>query len=202
MEASAVRYKTRLLVALACANAALGLTELHADPGYSAKSGKISFTVGSNVPLLKVNGSSSAVAGGGEGEVNGSTATIRNLRFEVDPTTLKTGMKLRDQHMYEKVFTAADGSVPKIVLRADRVQAALNPQTSKWEGELRGQLTIRGVTRPVSFNASAERKGAGAVVTASGSVKTSDFGVKPISYSGATVEDEVAVTVSNLVVQP
>ena len=202
MNTSRLASLTKFLTAAACAATILARTDLHANPGYKARSGKIVFTVGSNVPLLKITGSSAAVTGGGEGAVEGALAVISNLRFEVDPATFKTGMTLRDQHMREKVFTAADGSIPKVVLRADRAVAQLNPQTSQWEGELKGQLTIRGVTRPVTFSASAEQKGAGAVVTAHGSVRTTDFGVKPISYSGAGVYDEVTVTVSNLVVEP
>jgi polyisoprenoid-binding protein YceI len=54
----------------------------------------------------------------------------------------------------------------------------------------------------VVFRASLEKKGDGAVVAAEGTIKTSNFGVKPITYSGATVEDEVAVTVSDLRVEP
>jgi polyisoprenoid-binding protein YceI len=175
---------------------------LHAEPAYAAKSGKITFTVGSNVPLLKVSGTSSAITGQGEGTVNGATVMVRNLRFEVDPTTFKTGMKIRDQHLYEKVFTASNGSVPKIVLQAEQFQAALNAQTSKWEGELNGQLTLRGVTKPVRFTATAEKKGDTAIINARGTVKTSDFGVKVISYAGAQVHDEVSVTVSDVVMAP
>lgn len=134
--------------------------------------------------------------------MNRETATVLNLRFEVDPTTFKTGMKLRDQHMYEKVFTASDGSMPRIILQAGRVQAELNSQTSKWEGELKGQLSMRGVTRPISFRATAEKKGDSAVVSARGTLKTSDFGVKPIGYAGVKVDDDVAVTVSDVVMKP
>lgn len=176
--------------------------ELRADPGYKSKSGRIAFSVGSNVPFLKVSGSSSAIKGGGEANLAGDVATIRNLRFEVDPKTFKTGMSLRDQHMYEQVFTAADGSIPPFVLRADRFEARRNPTTSRWEGTFRAQLTMRGVTKPVRFRASAEQKNSGAMVSAEGVVITSTFGVKPITYSGATVNDEVTVTVSNLWVEP
>lgn len=173
-----------------------------ADPGYHAKSGKIEFKVGSNIPLMKVSGVSSALNGAAEATVAEKSATIHSLRFEVDPKSFKTGIGLRDQHLYEKVFSAADGSLPRIVLKAEKFQAKLDPRTAKWQGTLRGQLTLRGVTRPVSFRATAERKGQGAIVTAEGTVRTSDFGIKPISYSGATVDDEVNVTVSDLVVTP
>ena len=176
--------------------------ESPADPGYNAKSGKIAFRVGTTIPYLQVCGSSSAVRGGGQATVAGNAATIRNLSFEVDPKALKTGMKLRDQHMYEKVFTAPDGSIPRLVLRADHFEAKFNPTTSRWEGTLQAQLTMRGVTKPVSFRAWGEKKDNGAIVNAEGTVKTSDFGVKKIGYSGATVNDAVEVTVSNLRIQP
>jgi len=140
--------------------------------------------------------------GGGEATVAGTAATIRNLSFEVEPKTLKTGMNIRDQHMYEKVFTADDRSIPRLVLRADQFQANLDPRTAYWEGTLRAQLTMRGVTKPVLFHAWGEKQGDRAIVNAEGSVKTSEFGVKAISYSGATVNDVVNVKVSNLRLEP
>ena len=180
----------------------LFLKEVRADDEYSSKSGKISFSVESNVPFLKVSGSSSRIKGGGEATVNGNTVMVHNLQFEVDPKTFKTGIELRDQHLYEKVFTASDGSVPPIVLKAEHFEAAPNGKPATWEGTLKGQLTMRGVTKPVSFQARLEKKGNGALVEAQGTIKTSEFGVKEIAYSGATVNNEVKVTVSHLRVQP
>jgi polyisoprenoid-binding protein YceI len=191
-----------LYLTLAFSMACLSQHELHADPGYSARSGKIAFRVRTNIPFLTVSGSSSAVKGTAEAIIAGNAATIRNLNFEVDPKSLKTGMKIRDEHMYAKVFTAADGSVPPIVLHADQFQAKLNPNTSKWEGTLQAQLSIRGVTRPISFRTWGEKKESGAIVNAAATVRTSEFGVKKISYSGATVNDAVDVTVSNLRIEP
>ena len=188
-------YATLTLVAVC-----LSSGKLQAQTSYTARSGKIEFSVGSNIPLVKVKGSSSAVTGGGEATVAEDAATIRNLHFEVDPLSFKTGMGLRDEHLYERVFTAADGSRPKIVLRADRFLARLDRKTSRWEGTLEAQLTMRGVTKPVLFHATAERSGEKAIVTADGVVKISEFGVKPIGYSGAAVHDDVSVTVSNLMV--
>lgn len=197
-----ISFATLRYVAVAGMIYWLSASELRAEPGYSARSGKISFSVGSNVPFLKVSGSSSDLKGGGEATANGDTVVVRNLEFEVDPKTFKTGMELRDQHLYEKVFMASDGSIPMVVLKADRFEATPNGKPSIWEGSLKAQLTIRGVTRPVLFRASLEKKGDGAVVTAEGTVKTSSFGVKEIGYSGATVDDEVTVTVSGLRVEP
>lgn len=201
------RYRTTRFIklfriAIAVSTACLPFGELRAESGYKAKSGKLAFNVDASVAFLKVSGSSSAIKGGGQATVAGDVATIRGLRFEVDPKSLKTGIGLRDQHMYEKVFTAADGSTPPIVLRADRFEARRNPKTSKWEGNFQAQVSMRGVTRQVPFHASAEQKGPGALVSAKGVIKTSDFGVKPISYSGATVNNDVTVTVSDLRIEP
>ncbi len=196
-----MRSVTLLSIAIASSIGWFPCSELRAEPGYKSKSGKIAFHVDTNVPFLKVSGSSSGVKGGGEASVAGDVATIRNLRFEVDPKTFKTGIALRDQHMYEQVFTA-DGSIPAIVVRADRFDARRNPKTSKWEATFQAQVTMRKVAKPVRFHASMEQKSSGAIVSAEGIVKTSDFGVKPITYSGARVNDDVTVTVSDLRVEP
>ena len=181
---------------------AISIGQLHADPGYKVGGGKVSFTVGANVPFLKVSGSSSAVKGSGEGTVAGNVAQVRSAQFELDPKTLKTGMSLRDQHMYEQVFTAANGSITPVVLRASAFQAKRNPTSGKWEANFQAQLTLRGVTRPVRFHGSAEQKGNQLIINAEGVVKTSEFGVKPITYSGAKVNSEVNVTVNDLAVAP
>ncbi|HJT81817.1 MAG TPA: YceI family protein [Chthoniobacterales bacterium] len=196
------RLATLLLASVAGIMPCVPSSALRADSEYSSRSGKISFNVGSNVPFLKVSGSSSRIKGGGEATVNGNSVMVNNLQFEVDPKTFKTGIELRDQHLYERVFTASDGSVPAIVLKAEHFQAAPNGKPGTWEGNLKGQLSMRGVTKPVSFRARLEKNGNGAVVMAEGTIKTSSFGVKEITYSGATVNDEVNITVSNLRVEP
>ena len=176
--------------------------QLRADPGYKAGGGKISFTVGSNVPFVKISGSSSAVNGSGEGTIAGNVAQVRSAHFELDPKTLKTGISMRDQHMYEQVFAVANGSIAPVVLSTGAFQAKRNPASGKWEANFQAQLTMRGVTRPVRFHASAEQKGSDVIINAEGAVKTSAFGVKPITYSGAKVNDEVNVMVRDLPVKP
>ena len=176
--------------------------QLCADPGYKVGGGKVSFSVGSNVPFLKVSGSSSAVTGSGEGTVAGNVAQVRSAHFELDPKTLKTGISMRDQHMYEQVFAAANGSITPVVLKTGAFQAKRNPASGKWEANFQAQLTMRGVTRPVRFHGSAQQKGRGIIISAEGVVKTSEFGVKPITYSGARVNDGVNIVVRDLPVEP
>ena len=132
--------------------------QLRADPGYKAGGGKISFSVGSNVPFVKVSGSSSAVNGSGEGTIAGNVAQVRSAHFELDPKTLKTGISMRDQHMYEQVFTAANGSITPVVLSTGAFQAKRNPASGKWEANFQAQLTLRGVTRPVAFTPRRSKK--------------------------------------------
>jgi polyisoprenoid-binding protein YceI len=151
---------------------------------------------------VKVSGSSSAVNGSGEGTIAGNVAQVRGAHFELDPKTLKTGISMRDQHMYEQVFTAANGSITPVVLSTDAFQAKRNPASGKWEANFQAQLTLRGVTRPVRFHASAQQTGTRVTISAEGVVKTSEFGVKPITYSGAKVNDGVNVMVQDLRVEP
>jgi polyisoprenoid-binding protein YceI len=176
--------------------------QLGADPAYKIKGGTVSFSVDANVPFLKVSGSSSAVKGSGEGTVAGNVAQVRSAHFELDPKMLTTGISLRDGHMYEQVFTGANGSITPVVLRIGSFQAKRNSTSGKWEASFQAQLTLRGVTRPVRFHASAEQKDTAVIISAEGIVKTSEFGVKPITYSGAKVNDEVNVTVHDLRVEP
>src|SRR4030095_15051112 len=77
-----------------------------------------------------------------------------------------------------------------------------NPSSGKWEANFQAQLTLRGVTRPVPFHGSAEQKGSRILISAEGVVKTSEFGVKPITYSGARVNDGVNIVVHDLPVEP
>ena len=110
--------------------------QLRADPGYKVGGGKISFSVGSNVPFVKVSGSSSAVSGNGEGTIAGNIAQVRSAHVELDPKTLKTGISMRDQHMYEQVFTAANGSITPVVLSDRRLPS----KTQSREREMGSQF--------------------------------------------------------------
>jgi polyisoprenoid-binding protein YceI len=195
--------RLRSMVSVILASLLVILTgQLRADPGYKVGGGKVSFTVGSNVPFVKVSGSSSAVNGGGEGTIAGNVAQVRSAHFELDPKTLKTGIGMRDQHMYEHVFTAANGSITPVVLKTGGFQAKRNSASGKWEADFQAQLTMRGVTKPVRFHGSAEQKGSRLLISAEGVVKTSEFGVKPITYSGAKVNDGVNIAVRDLPVEP
>jgi polyisoprenoid-binding protein YceI len=195
------RVRSRLSVMLASL-LVISTGQLRADPGYKVGGGKVSFSVGSNVPFVKVSGSSSAVNGAGEGTITGNVAQVRSAHFELDPKTLKTGIGMRDQHMYEHVFTAANGSITPVVFKTGGFQAKRNSASGKMEADFQAQLTIRGVTRPVRFHGSAEQKGSGILISAEGVVKTSEFGVKPITYSGARVNDGVNIVVRDLPVEP
>lgn len=154
-----IDFATLLCVAIASAIAALPPSELRADSAYTAKAGKISFSVDSNISFLKVSGSSSAIKGAGEATVDGNVITVRNLHFEVDPKTFKTGISLRDQHLYEKVFTATDGSIPPVILRAERFQATPNGSASVGRESSRStHHTRRHQTGDISRVAGKERR--------------------------------------------
>jgi hypothetical protein len=112
-----MRSVTLLSIAIASSIGCVPCSELCAEPGYKSKSGKIAFQVDTNVPFLKVSGSSSGVTGGGEASVAGEVATIRNLRFEVHPKTFKTGIGIRD-HKRKRCFGTYNLLSPQVTAQA------------------------------------------------------------------------------------
>ncbi len=88
---------------------------------------------------------------------------------EIDVTTLSTGSKARDEHLLSPDFLDASKH-PIILFKTKRVEA---------KGDKRGQvtadLTLRGITRPISFE-----------VQWFGPVKSPFSGKSCIGFSGAT----------------
>jgi polyisoprenoid-binding protein YceI len=84
---------------------------------------------------------------------------------------------------------------PEIVFRSTRVEKM---GQSAWSVE--GQLTLHGVTKPVS--ARAERKGNAYLARAT--IKQTDFGIKPVSAAGGLVKvkDQVEIDFEIVPVEP
>jgi len=55
---------------------------------------------------------------------------------------------------------------------------------SPWRGVVRGDLTVRGVTRRVGFDVRAAREGEGLRATGSAVLKLTDFGIDPPRFLG------------------
>jgi polyisoprenoid-binding protein YceI len=121
---------------------------------------------------LGIDGSTSDV----EVADDGSTVTIT-----VQLGSLKTGMDIRDKHTKEDLeadkFGTAQLKVPRASIKASG------------EGDAKGTFVIHGQSKETTFHYKTD--GSNAKGTAKINVK--DFGVKPRSYLGVSIKDEVEV---------
>lgn len=144
------------------------------------------------VAAAKLNKTGSGQAGfkaTGPGGLNidGKTSEVdvaddgTNVTVTVKLTSIDTGMSLRDKHTKEDLeadkFPTASIKVARSALKFGG------------EGDAKGQMTIHGTTKDVSFH----YVHSGDNVKGSTRVNVSDFGVKPRSYLGISIKNEVEV---------
>lgn len=105
----------------------------------------------SKAPLETIEGKTGQIDG--TVEVDLADAGTATGQFEVDLTTVKTGIDLRDQHMREGYLHT--DSFPKAAFKIVKVTKANPKQLADGqpvEIEAQGELTIHGVTKPVAVS--------------------------------------------------
>lgn len=131
---------------------------------------------------------------GGKIEIDPKDFTRSTFEGEVDVASIDTGNPDRDAHLRTGDFLDAP-SHPKILFKSTRIESKGGSEFS-----VTGDLTIRGVTKPVTFDV--EFHGTSkdpygrhlAGVTARGSVNRKDFGVSwnaVLETGGFAVADKV-----------
>ncbi len=116
-----------------------------------------------------------------------------NVSIETD--SLKTGFEKRDEHVEGPDFLNVK-KYPKMTFKSTKVTV-----TSKNTGTLTGDLTLHGVTKPVTLDVTFNKAGPSplkpeilvAGFNASGTIKRSDFGIT--TYVPA-ISDEVKLVIS------
>ncbi len=153
--------------------------------------------LGIKAGLADVVGSTQAVEGQLALNLDDLSAPLGGNHFTVDLTTLKTDQDRRDNWIlgngpeFNKYplaeFTATDIS---------GIPAAYNPGETI-EFQLSGDLTIREVTKPVTFDVSATIDGDTLSGVATTRLLMSDFGIAPPSFANTlTVEDEFGLEIT------
>lgn len=181
-------------------------TTTTAVPGYRAAvwdidpvHSDVSFTV-RHMMISKVRGHFTGVSGR---IVTGADITQSSVTADIDVSTFDTGNTQRDDHVRSADFLHAEQH-PTISFRSTAVRA---------DGEdyvLDGQLTLKGVTRPVSLGL--ELTGFGpdpyggyrAGFSASTKINRRDYGVDitlPLDGGGVVVGDQVTITLDIQAVQ-
>jgi polyisoprenoid-binding protein YceI len=109
----------------------------------------------------------------------------------VEAASLDTGNGLRDRKMRSMLRVKEH---PEIVFRAESLTASGPGGGPAWRGALAGDLTVRGVTRPVTFEVEGRWEGVELHARGSSRIRFTDFGMKPPKVLGILrASDEIAI---------
>lgn len=115
-----------------------------------------------------------------------SPATLKGA-FEVSALDLYSDNKKRDEHMQEVLESATFGKI--IFDIKDAVAKGGDSYT------LKGTMNLHGVSKPMSFDTTITEEGNKLHIKGTGSLKMTDFGMKPIKMMFLTVRDQVDLSV-------
>jgi polyisoprenoid-binding protein YceI len=103
--------------------------------------------------------------------------------FSMPWADVKTGIETRDDHMKNKYLDVKTNPDVKFVLKPWTI--------SEKESDFEGDLTVKGVTKPVKGKAALKAGHFHAVMP----VKISDYPIGKVEFNGVGLKDEVTVTV-------
>lgn len=154
---------------------------VHAQEAWVVTSFEVDFEI-SNAGL-PVRGSFDAL----DAEVSFDPDDLDASRIEgrIDPTSIRTGIALRDRHLAGRQFFDAR-RFPSMFMRSSTLEPAQDGYVGTFD------LTIRDVTRPVEVTFRFERSAIGATISGSLTIDRVDFGV---GDAGFLLGEEVTVTV-------
>ena len=159
-----------------------------ADTGsYTIASGTAGFTATGKPGFLHINGEGASVHGTWAIAKDQLTAAEVKIALK----ELSTGIDLRDSHMKEKYLEVE--KYPEAVFRAKDVALGIKAPSDL---ELKGDLTLHGVTKPVTVALSLKDKGKSVEGEGDFEILLSDFGIDIPKYMGVTVAETVKVHVT------
>ncbi len=116
------------------------------------------------------------------------------VNITIDATSIDTGVPIFDDHLRDKKHFFNTKEHPKIRFRSTSIKALKGDKY-----QLRGNLTIKGVTRPVTLKATLNKKGIHPFkkvkalgFSATGTLKRSDW---KLNYAVPNVSDQVGLTI-------
>jgi polyisoprenoid-binding protein YceI len=159
------------------------------DPGHA----ELAF-IGRHFMLTKVRGRFTGVSGAIEVAEEPGESTVE---VTIDMATVNSGSQARDDHLRSEDFFDA----------ARYPHATFSGRAARWQGTsglLVGELTVRGVTRPVTLEAAYAGYAADpwgghrAVFTASGTLNREDWGLTwnmPLDSGGLLVSSQIRIEI-------
>ena len=165
----------------------LAVTIAFGQSKYMTKSGSMSFEASqpSFEPIEATHSAVSALLNADTGEL-AVLALVRGFRFPLALMEEHFNENYIESHQYPK--TSFKGSI----LNFDSNALSNQPRTV----QLTGELSMHGVTKPISVSATITQSDEQITLTSSFSVKTSDFGIKIPSLVRKQIDENVKVEVS------
>jgi polyisoprenoid-binding protein YceI len=139
------------------------------------------FSAPVNVKAFTVRGEAQKFFGSARVQDHGA---LSELEARVPVESLTTGMKIRDQHMRERIFTTKDGATPDLVFKSTGILC------SEESCNVQGTLTIAGKAREQTFRCNRL-----ATFTCTTQVSLTRFEIERPSHLGVKVEDLIEVQV-------
>jgi polyisoprenoid-binding protein YceI len=146
--------------------------------------GAITFLAQTNVPGFKFSGETKEFAS----RIERKGMALGSLEVKIPVDSLKTGMEVRDKHMRERVFAAADGTLPDIVFKAGKSACHPAGDAGAQDCEITGTLSLRGESKPYVLKASVTPSGAALRVKSHALVDVLQFGVAPEKLKWTKIE--------------
>ena len=143
--------------------------------------------------FLRITGEGAKILGSANSTIVPGQPENVTGTFEVALGDLKTGMSLRDKHMKEKYLETE--KFPKAILVIESL-ALPAPGSSRATIQFKGQMTIKGVEKPVSGEANVTRQADGIAIEANFALNLNDYPVGVPSWLGVSVAEKVDVTVT------
>lgn len=141
-----------------------------------------------------VVGSTQAIDGQFQLDPKQPTAGLGNNTFTVRLDTLTTDQPRRDQYIRDDGPRFAD--YPLATFKATAIAAAAGAPGNELHVTLMGDMTIRQITRPATFDVKAQLTGNTLAGIATTRLLMSNYGIEPLDfYNTLTVADEVGLEV-------
>lgn len=154
---------------------------------YKISSGSVTFLATGKPGFLRVNGEGGKPVGMFTMDPGHTKVTSGNIVVHLDE--FETGISMRDRHMKEKYLETK--KFPDAIFNA----APLAFKDGKLPGEtdLKGTLTLHGVTKPVTANVKVAAKKFFMEIEADFEIILSDFKIEIPQYAGIIVAEKVKV---------
>ncbi len=158
----------------------------------TVEGGTATFVVNTTVPGISVKGKSAALQAHAVVEREGGSLRLDKVKATMPVKSILTGMALRDEHMRRYIFTTSDGKTPDLRFEAPGVACAPRGEhSSEVTCQVKGELSIRGLSRPFSIALKIHADGSAYRATGEAIVRLSDYGIEQPSQFGVKTSNEI-----------